>query len=188
MMRRLDAAQDAVMTDRVLVAFSSKHGATREIADAIAEQLRVDGLSVDAKPVEDVVDIDPYAAVIVGSAVYMGRWRRDAVRFLKHHGTALGERPLWLFTSGPLDTSDVGDHTPRNVRRLAERIGAREHATFYGRLPEEPSGFAARAMVSATPADERDARDWTAIRSWADAIAPELSGEPATLAIGSDER
>ena len=162
------------MQKRVLVAYASKHESTHEIAEAIAEQLWLHGLLVDTSDADRVDEVEPYAAVVLGSAVYANRWRASATRFLKRHREALRQRPLWIFTSGPLDPADDRDHTPARVRRLAEKAGAKGHATFGGRLPDEPSTFVERAMVRSTPAEKRDARDWAAIRRWADAVAGEL--------------
>ena len=86
-------------------------------------------------------EVEPYAAVVLGSAVYANRWRASATRFLRRHREALRQRPLSIFTSGPLDPADERDHTPARVRRLADRAGAKGHATFGGRLPDEPSAF-----------------------------------------------
>jgi len=167
------------MQKRVLVAYASKHGSTREIAEVIAEQLSLHGLTGETASAERVDSIEPYAAVVLGSAVYANRWQAAATRFLKRHRDALGRRPLWIFTSGPLDPADDHDHTPARARRLAERAGAKGHATFGGRLSDAPTNFVERAMVRATPAEKRDARDWPAIRRWADEVARELVTVPA---------
>jgi len=167
------------MQKHVLVAYASKHGSTREIAEVIAEQLWLHGLTAKTVAADRVDNIEPYAAVILGSAVYANRWQAAATRFLKRHRDALSRRPLWIFTSGPLDPADARDHTPGRARRLADRAGAKGHATFGGRLSDEPTNFVERAMVRATPAEKRDARDWTAIRRWADEIARALVTVPA---------
>jgi menaquinone-dependent protoporphyrinogen oxidase len=151
---------------RVLVTFSSKHGATAEIADVVAETLCVCGLDVDCVEAGDVDSLDGYDAVILGSAVYMRRWRREARRFLHHFGPELAQRPFWVFSSGP-----VGDPAkdnpawlePGGTIRELERLGVREHVVFGG-----------RSTSSGVPERFRDRRDWTEIRSWARTIAASI--------------
>ena len=67
----------------VLVAYASKHGATAEIAAALADQLKAAGLDVDCLPTENVKRLDGYEAVVLGSGVYMKRWLKPARRLLK---------------------------------------------------------------------------------------------------------
>jgi menaquinone-dependent protoporphyrinogen oxidase len=152
---------------RVLVAYGSKHGSTAEIAAAVAGTLHDHGLEADCLQAGEVDDVAGYDAVILGSAVYMRRWRREARRFLRHHGDALAERPFWVFSSGP-----VGDpandnpawlEPPRTIA-AAERLGARGHVVF--------GGTSASMKV---PEEFRDRRDWDEIRAWADGIASEVS-------------
>ena len=164
---------------RVLVAYASKHGATAEIAEAIADQLREAGHATDCMPTDQVKELERYDAAVVGSAVYMKRWRRDAHRLLKHERRALADRPLWIFSSGPCgENPDPSWAEPANVVRRAERLGARDHVVFNGRLPVEPGNFIERKMVEACPPEHRDLRDWDAIRRWATAIAAELAKQP----------
>ena len=161
----------------VLVAFASKHGSTGEIATAIAEELRESGLSVDCVAAHEVGTLDPYDAVVLGSAVYMGRWRGEARRFLRKHARALSERPFWVFSSGPTGPPDKDDPhwtEPRRTMRRAEEVGARGHIVFGGRVPTDAHGPAAHAMAEGTPEEYRDRRDWAAIRAWADGIAMSL--------------
>ena len=89
------------MDDQVLVAYATKYGATKEIAEEIGNVLRQAGLLTDVLPVNKVRDLNPYRAVILGSAVYIGRWRKEAAKFLQAHEQALAERQVWLFSSGP---------------------------------------------------------------------------------------
>ena len=83
---------------RLLIAYGTKHGATAEIAEAIGTTLRQAAFEVDVVPAGRVTSVDPYAAAAVGSAVYMGHWRSDAVHVLQRR--ELRERPVWLFSSG----------------------------------------------------------------------------------------
>ncbi|HEX4804544.1 MAG TPA: flavodoxin domain-containing protein [Conexibacter sp.] len=162
---------------RVLVAYASKRGSTAEIADAIAATLREAGDTVDCVEVGAVPALDGYHAVVLGSAVYMRRWRGDARRFLRKHRRELARLPLWVFSSGPTGDPANDDDAwtePAHTIRKAEEVGARDHVVFGGRVPIEPHGFAQRAMVDNTPAEWRDRRDWDAIRAWARGIAADL--------------
>jgi menaquinone-dependent protoporphyrinogen oxidase len=160
---------------RVLVASASKMGSTAGIADAVAERLHAAGLEVARMRVEDVRRVDDADAVVLGSAVYMGRWRHEALTFLRRFDRDLAGRPVWLFQSGPLDTSAERTDIPlpRRVKAHADRIRIRGAVTFGGRIdPEAAEGFVARRMVEAGLG--KDFRDFGHIRAWADAIATEL--------------
>ena len=71
-------ADDPPGVTSVLVAYASKRGSTAEIAEAIAEALRQSGVSVDCIEAGKVGSVEPYDAVVLGSAVYIKRWRGDA--------------------------------------------------------------------------------------------------------------
>jgi menaquinone-dependent protoporphyrinogen oxidase len=57
------------------------------------------------------------------------------------------------------------------VRELLERIGARGHVTFGGRLAADAKGFPASAMAKTHAGDWRDP---DRIRGWAAEVAMEL--------------
>ena len=86
----------------VLVAYASLHGSTRGIAELIARVLEERGLDVEVRGVETSPDPGTYDAVVLGSAVYRGSWMREALEFSRHHASLLADRPVWLFSSGPL--------------------------------------------------------------------------------------
>jgi menaquinone-dependent protoporphyrinogen oxidase len=167
---------------RVLVAYASKHGATEEIAQAIAEELRGRGHSADCTCAEDVNGVGSYDAVVLGSAVYMGRWRPAARRLVKREAGVLAERPLWLFSSGPCGQPDPSWKAPPGIEKRASRLRARAHVVLGGRMPVEPSNFIERSMVAKCPRELRDLRDWDVIRAWAGGIADELAGGRAASA------
>ena len=164
---------------RVLVAYGSKHGATEEIAERIGRSLREAGHEPVLRTAGDVRDLDGYDAVVLGSAVYGGRWRRDARRLLRRLPRSLGQRPLWLFSSGPVgesepDADDRWQH-PNWVREAGEELGARDQAVFRGRIPAEPSNILERAVARQTPEDERDGIEPALVDAWAERIASTLS-------------
>jgi menaquinone-dependent protoporphyrinogen oxidase len=162
----------------VLISYGTKHGATAEIAERIGAVLREEGHDAVVAPAGEPPDPAAFDAVVLGSAVYMGRWRRDAQALLKRLGRRNGGLPLWLFSSGPGadDTPDPASRWmhPTKVRKAGERLGARDQVVFGGRIPPEPGNFMERSMLKKTPEDKRDARDFEAIAAWARRIAEEL--------------
>lgn len=166
----------------VLVAYSSKRGSTAEIAETVAATLRREGLSVCLEPVEAVADLGRFDAVVLGSAVYMKRWRGDARHFLKKHRKALRQMPFWAFSSGPVGDPAKDDPEWMEPPKLAEKVeelGGRAHVVFGGCVPGEPQGFMERALADGVPKEYRDRRDWDEIRSWAHQIATELAAVPS---------
>jgi menaquinone-dependent protoporphyrinogen oxidase len=164
---------------RVLVTAATKYGATVEIATAIAEVLGEHGLDPAVVPPEQVQKADGYDAVVVGSAVYAGHWLKPARELVDRLGDALVERPVWLFSSGPVGDPPKPEEDPVDVADLVALTKAREHRVFAGKLARKQLSFPDRAIASALRVPEGDFRDWTEIRQWAAAIA-------TALATGSD--
>jgi menaquinone-dependent protoporphyrinogen oxidase len=161
----------------VLVAYASKRGSTKEIAEAVAKALRGAGLEADCLSTDEVESLEPYNAVVLGSAVYMKRWRGDARHFLRTYGWRLEHLPFWVFSSGPVGEPEKDDPSwiePSKVVKRIEQLGTRGHVVFGGRVPTEPHGPMEKAMVDNTPPEYRDRRDWGEIHAWAIGIASEL--------------
>jgi menaquinone-dependent protoporphyrinogen oxidase len=161
---------------RVLVAVASRHGSTYEIAELIGGTLRDRGLDVVVAAVEEVDDVAPYDAVVLGSAVYVGKWLEPARRFVDAHATELAARPTWLFSSGPIGTppKPEGDKAVELGEILAS-TGAREHRIFAGKLDRGQLGLGERMVVRAVRAEEGDFRELDEVATWAMTIARELT-------------
>jgi menaquinone-dependent protoporphyrinogen oxidase len=167
------------MENRVLVAYSSKHGATAEIAEKIGEVLRQAGLQVEIAPVKNVKDPKSYDAFVLGTAAYMFRWRSDLVSFLKKRQDVLVEKPTWLFSSGPLGKGDPvellkGQRFPRSLQLTIESIRPRDVAVFHGFVNMQKLNFFESFVFKKRPDMQGDYRDWEAINSWAKSIAVAL--------------
>jgi menaquinone-dependent protoporphyrinogen oxidase len=178
---------------RVLVAYASKYGSTKGIAEFIAENLQSRGIDVDAKDVNDVHNLSDYSAFVIGSAVFLGKWMNEASDFILRNRDTLTTRPVWLFSSGPLVTElkDKQGRDPREgallskeLEKLTTAAHPRDHGVFFGALDSNRLSFshktirkmpAARAVMP-----EGDFRNWKDIEAWTDNIARELGPSLST--------
>ena len=162
---------------RILVSTAGRHGSTAEAATRIAGTLRA-GLPADVVmdelPAAEVGDPTSYDAVVLGSAVYLGRWLDDA-RKLAERIAAQPPRPVWLFSVGPIGDPPKPDEEPAEVGDIVRATHARGHRLFAGRLDRHRLGFGEKAVVMALRVADGDFRDFDAIDAWGTQIATELS-------------
>jgi len=181
------------MRTKVLVAYASKYGATAEIAEKIGQVLGQAGLTVDVLPAQRVRDLKGYSAVVLGSAIYIGQWRKEAVKFLARHEKELAKRPVWLFSSGPAGEGDVvelmdGWRFPKAQQPIADRIQPRGITVFHGKVEIKKLNFIETWLLNNVHSPIGDYRDWLSIAAWAEAIAAELQAkvtahEPASAKV-----
>lgn len=170
---------------RVLVTAASKHESTAEIAERIGAVLRAaladkePSAAIDVRPPGEVTTIDGYDVVVLGSAVYAGRWLPAARDLASTHAAALVARPVYLFSSGPIGDPPKPDEDPVDAAPVINATGARDHRVFAGRLDRHRLGFAEKAIVIALRAPDGDFRDWAAIDGWANSIADALRAPAA---------
>ena len=169
----------------VLVAYATHAGSTQEVAEAIAAELRQNGLSCDLKKAREVRSLEGYSAVVLGAPLYIFHWLGDAKKFLKQHRAALASRhgsgrPLAIFALGPMNDDDK------------ETKGAREQLDkdllqFPWLKPVDIQIFGGRydpaklhfpySLMMAMPANPMkqipasDVRNWAQIKAWAGMIA-----------------
>jgi menaquinone-dependent protoporphyrinogen oxidase len=177
---------------KILVAYASRHGATKGIAERIAQTLERAGLEATMKPADDAGPIADYDAFVIGSAAYMGGWMGEATSFVRRNRDVLALRPVWLFSSGPIGTELVDAKgrdqlvasRPKEFEEFARAIQPRDEQVFFGAYDPDAEavgvaeGLMARFMHF-MPAARRalpsgDYRDWPAIEAWAEGIAREL--------------
>lgn len=177
----------------VLVAYASRHGATRGIAERITQRLQAAGLAAEARPAKEVRDLAGYDAFVIGGATYMFHWLKEATKFVRRNGTLLAARPVWLFSSGPLGTEATDKEgqdlcvvsEPKEIPELRAAIHARDHRVFFGAFDRHMKavGLTERFVMMMPAAraafPEGDFRDWAEIEAWADGIARELALVPA---------
>lgn len=184
---------------RILVAYASRHGASRGIAERVAETLKGRGMDVTLEPVESTAAVSDYDAFVIGSAAYVGHWLKEATQFVQRNRAVLERHPVWLFSSGPIGTETVdakgrdvlAASEPQEFADFAATIHPRDQRVFFGAFDPDaaPIGLAERlgapfmrmaSVRQAMPAG--DFRDWPVIEAWAEGIAREVQ-ERASLPL-----
>ena len=168
----------------VLVTAASQQGATYGIAESIGRTLRAHGLETTVATPDAVVDTAPFDAFVIGSALYMGHWLEEGTEFVRRLTPSLADRPVWLFSSGP-----VGDPTrslvkkmtadPLELPELRTLTDARQHQLFAGRLSGRDQTLPRRLSLLLFRGLEGDWRDWPTIEAWAEEIAAALGAVPS---------
>lgn len=171
------------MSDRVLVAYATRYGSTQEVAEAVAATLREGGLEVDIQPMREVRTLDEYRAVVLGAPLYIGKWPKDAHRFLARHQQALTQRSMAIFALGPIGT---GEEEMQGSRAQLDQERAKYPwlapvalEMFVGKYDPAKLRFPHNllTMLPASPLHDlpaSDHRDWDAIRAWAGDLAAKL--------------
>ena len=176
------------MDNQVLVTYATKYGATAEIAEKIGQVLGQAGLRNDVLPTGRVSNLSLYKVVILGSAVYIGQWRKEAATFLKANEKVLAEQVVWLFSSGPTGEGNPvklaeGWQFPKNLQSIAKNIKPRDIKLFHGNVDMKKLNFIHKFMIKKVEIPLGDFRDWDAITFWATAIADVL--KEAGLVLGT---
>jgi len=169
------------MAERILVAYASKAGATKTVAEAMGQELGREGASVDVVSVQDVKDMRGYDAVVVGSGIRAGNVYGDAVKFLSAHSAVLAGKPVAYFIvcatmQAPTDENrrtvmGYVDHWKKRVPQIEPiDVGLFAGAIDYGKI-----GLVPRTVLKLMKAGEGDWRDWDAIRTWAAELRRKLA-------------
>lgn len=172
----------------VLVAYASAHASTAGIAQQIADRLLKSGFAAVARPVTQINDLQPYQAVVLGSAIHNQAWLPEAADFLSKHAGELVKLPVWLFSACSVGetSSFFGPHVTAQIRRKRHECAAvadaraaihfRDHRHFAGAFARGNWSLLGDLFLKICGASPGDHRDWHDINEWADGIARELQG------------
>ena len=166
---------------RVLVAYASKYGSTRGIAERIAGVLRSGGHDVTLSSADEGAEASAYDAVVIGSPVFNQRWLPESERFVQRNYEALRSRPVWLFSVGTFGDRKrfIGPlmrREPRGIRTLRHDIHARGYRVFAGVIDRRQWPPLSRLFYHALGGRLGDNREWLSIDEWSDGIARALRG------------
>lgn len=163
------------MSSPVLVAYATRYGSTKEVAEAVGTALRDCGLGVDILPARDVQTLAGYRMVVLGAPLYMFHWHKDALGFLARHRDALASLPVAVFALGPFhDKAEEWQEVRSELdKELAKYPWLKPKAIQIvgGKFDPERLDIPWRWLPALRKMPPADIRDWEAIGAWATGLA-----------------
>jgi menaquinone-dependent protoporphyrinogen oxidase len=168
------------MANKILLAYATKYGSTKEVAEAVAKTLENKGLDVDMQQASQVRSVKEYNSVILGAPLYMYRWHKHAVQFLKRHEKMLKTMPVVVFATGPSFKGDEKEWLETREQFSKELANFPwfkpiEVEVLGGKFDPANLGFPMKHFLKDLPA--ADLRDWDAIAAWAAELAGKLQAK-----------
>jgi menaquinone-dependent protoporphyrinogen oxidase len=161
------------MEKRVLVAYASKYGSTGGVADAIGKELCSGKVSADVTQIKNAGAIASYQGVVIGSAIYMGKWMSEAVDFVKKNKDTLRQVPVAYFLvcmtlSQPTEKKRAEAMSYMDpILKAVPEIKPVGVGVFAGALDYSKLSWLNQKILKSKGTPEGDYRDWNAIRAWA---------------------
>jgi menaquinone-dependent protoporphyrinogen oxidase len=159
----------------ILIAYATRYGSTREVADVIASEMREAGVEVEIRPLREVKSLETYRAIVMGAALYMYKWHKDAIRFLEQHQKELIGLPAAVFALGPVnEVEKEWDEAHGQLDKELERFSwlrPVEVKLFGGRFDPEMLKFPWNVVPGLKKLPTNDVRDWETIRAWGRELA-----------------
>jgi menaquinone-dependent protoporphyrinogen oxidase len=172
------------MNGTILVTYASRAGSTAGVAEAIGKALAEGGAQVEVRPVQEVGDLAPYAAVVAGSAIQGQSWLPEAVQFVQAHRAELAQKRVAIFSvCMTMAMRNAANYRAgvlewvQPVRALLQPVseGVFAGALDIGKIPSFGDRLKFRLSVLTGVWKEGDHRDWAAIRAWAQETGPRLA-------------
>jgi menaquinone-dependent protoporphyrinogen oxidase len=173
------------MHSNVLVAYATRTGSTKEVAQAIAEVLRSHEISVDLQSAENVSSIEPNDAVVIAVPLYMGKFHKDVRRFLSAHRAALAKTPVALFVLGPVQKEEkdwIGakQQLEKELNNFGWLSPIAQHIVG-GRFDPARMGFPFNLIPAMRKMPASDVLDWDLIREKAGELAMRSRNDEAVM-------
>jgi len=170
------------MNNHILVTYASQGGSTAGVAEAIGKALAANSAIVDVRPIQEVTDLSPYSAVLIGSAIHSGKWMPEAMRFLERNHNTLRHIPTAVFQVCMILATGSEQYrrmAPEWFAPVRTHIQPLAEASFAGALwpnqyPKLSDKLGLRIFLATIKLKNGDYRDWDAIRAWAEGVGPLL--------------
>ena len=158
---------------KVLVTYASKYGSTGGVADAIGKELCSKDVTSDVALIHNAGNIGSYQGVVIGSAIYMGKWMSEAVDFVKKNKDTLRQMPVAYFLVCMTLSKPTEENRAKvlsymdSILKAVPEIKPVGIGTFAGALDYNNLSWLNKKILKSKGTPEGDFRDWNAIRAWA---------------------
>jgi menaquinone-dependent protoporphyrinogen oxidase len=166
------------MSEKILVAYATKCGSTREIAEFMVKTLQGKGIDADLGEMKTVKSVKDYDALVLGAPMYMFRIIGDAHAFLKKQKKYIEIKPTAFFSLGPTqDKEEDWKNVWGNFEKELSKYPwfqpvAKE--VFGGRLDSSKLVFPYNLLPGKDQLPQGDIRDWEKIRAWTESLPIKL--------------
>ena len=155
-----------VDTKRTLVVYATKGGVTGESANTIADVLRTKiGFEVEVVNLKSnpSMDLTPYKNIFIGSGIRMGRWYKEASRFLENNFEG---KNVVIFLSS-CSAGNPEKHGEAVKKYLEDVLAKFPHVK-----PVAAEAFGGRMKMQGKTVE--DNCDMEKVRAWADTVGEKL--------------
>ena len=160
---------------KILVAYGTAAGSTKEVAEAVGEVLKGTGLDVDISAVESIKSLIGYDSMVLGTGVRAFRLLDGTMKFLRKHKKQMREIPFAAFLVCLTMCEDKPENRESAMKFAKPLFKIKEPLSiglFGGVMdPEKLTGI---AKMMFQKEKFKDCRDWDAIKAWAAEVAPLL--------------
>jgi len=166
---------------RVLVAFATRFGSTREIVSAMVHELKSAGLDAHGAEATSLLNPDDYDAVVIGSPIYGSKWLAAAGMFAAITSERINGKPVALFSVGTLSLNnpEAGEREHRdfvdNLADVAPKLNIVSNALFSGYFERSNLPWYLRIIDRFVPTPQGDYRDWRSIQSWTKSLVSKFT-------------
>lgn len=158
------------MSATILVAYATRYGSTKEVAESVANTLRNAGFILEVLPLREVRSLNGVDAVIMGAPLQMFHWHPDALHFLNRFKTPLSSLPVAVFALGPfhVEESEFSEARKQLGNELAKYpwFAPIDVVVFGGKFDPARLAFPMNMFPALKQMPALDIRDWDAIREW----------------------
>jgi len=161
------------MAKKILVSYASEYGSTGGVAEAIGKELCSKGAKADVFLARNVKNLSSYQGVIVGSAIYRGKWMPEAINFVKTNSEILRQIPVAFFMVC-MTMHQPSEENRRKalayldpVLQTIPQVKPVDIEPFAGAMHYSNLSWLNKKIIQSKEVPEGDFRDWEAIRAWA---------------------
>lgn len=162
---------------RILVAYETRKGSTREIAEAITREFCLAGWDSVAMDIETSPSPEKFDHVIVGGPIYFGKIK-GIKAYIQRHEEILRERLKGAFAVGMFFAVQDEEKQASGRKALDEALAPLKPALlgyFAGSIDPQKLSLLEKGMIKAVKSPIGDHRNWDAISDWSREVLKILS-------------